>query len=142
MSAKKKTAPNTVSAKKATSKKNTQPATKKAVKTVDQKATSASKTPDSNEKIIAALAYFGILFFLPLVVTPDSKFGKYHANQGLLLLILGFALSVIGSIPILGWIAAFVGWIFFTVCFFIGFINAINGEKKPLPLIGDFTLIK
>lgn len=111
---------------------------KKAHKAIEK----TTKGPDSNEKTMAALAYFGILFFLPLVVTPDSKFGKYHANQGLLLLILGFALSVVVIIPILGWLVAFVGWIFELVCFIIGLINAINGEEKPLPLIGEITLLK
>ena len=36
-------------------------------------------------KVVYMLAYLGILFFLPLVSTPNSKIGRVHANQGLLL---------------------------------------------------------
>lgn len=54
-------------------------------------------------KIMAALAYFGILFFLPLVTHPNSSFGKFHANQGLLLLITGLVINTVGTIiPFIG----------------------------------------
>ncbi len=56
----------------------------------------------SNEKIMCILAY--LIFFLPLVVVPDSEAGKFHANQGLLVLLLSIALSIVAMIPVLGWI--------------------------------------
>lgn len=34
-------------------------------------------------KTMAGLAY--LLFFLPLVACPESEYGKFHANQSLLL---------------------------------------------------------
>ena len=37
-------------------------------------------------KAMGGLAYF--LFFLPLVACPESKYGRFHANQGLIYLIL------------------------------------------------------
>ncbi|KJR49239.1 hypothetical protein UF75_0317 [Desulfosporosinus sp. I2] len=37
-------------------------------------------------KTMAALAYF--LFFLPLIACKDSQYGRFYANQGLLVLIL------------------------------------------------------
>lgn len=40
-------------------------------------------TQDAQDaKIWSVLAYFGILFFLPLVTVPNSAYGKFHANQG------------------------------------------------------------
>ena len=57
-------------------------------------------------KVWSILAYFGILFFLPLVCAPQSRFGRFHANQGLVLLICSLALAVVS------WILSFiVGWI-------------------------------
>ena len=50
--------------------------------------------------------------------------------------------GVIAVIPILGWIVSFVGWIFLVVCWFIGFIGAIQGTEKPIPLIGGIQLLK
>ena len=61
---------------------------------------------DAN-KIVCMLAYIPILFFLPLVLCPKgSKYAKFHANQGLLLLIVCIILNIVGAVllfvPILG----------------------------------------
>lgn len=93
-------------------------------------------------KVISALAYLGILFFLPLVVCPDSKFGRFHANQGLVLLLFGIALSIVAVIPILGWIIAIVGSIASLVFFIMGLVNALQGKAVPLPLIGKIQILK
>lgn len=50
--------------------------------------TSASSTSDQNDKIFGVLAYIGILWLVPLLAAPKSKFAKYHANQGLVYLFL------------------------------------------------------
>ena len=68
-------------------------------------------TQDAQDaKIWSILAYFGILFFLPLVGVPNSAYGKFNANQGLILLIFDVVLSVaswivqavLEMIPIIG----------------------------------------
>lgn len=100
-------------------------------------------TPEDIEgnKVMAGLAY--ILFFLPLVVCPDSPFGRYHANQGLLLLLLGLGGSIILSIiPIIGWILLPFFGLFVFVLAIMGLINGFGGKGKPLPLIGKYQLIK
>lgn len=110
----------------------------------------AEKTEPKNNKnleevkIMAALAYFGILFFLPLITHPDSKFGKFHANQGLLLLIFSLVGTTVGSIiPVIGWflILPFVS-IASLVFFIMGIVGALNKEEKRLPLIGKYDLLK
>lgn len=90
---------------------------------------------------MAGLAY--IIFFLPLVACPDSAFGKFHANQALILLILGLGGSIVLSIiPILGWILLPVLSIFVLVLGIIGLVNGLSGKAKELPLIGKFRIIK
>lgn len=116
-------------------------------KTVDtNKPDSKQENDEQNIKLMSALAYFGILFFLPLVVTPGSKFGKFHANQGLLLLLTGAIFSFVSwilvFIPIIGWLILALAPIFFLILFIMGFVNAFNGKMKRLPLIGGFDLIK
>lgn len=100
-------------------------------------------TSDAQEnKVMGILAY--VLFFVPLLAAPKSPFAKYHANQGLLLLILAIAVNVIGGIvPVVGWFLILpAGTIVVLVLFVMGIINASNGVMKPLPLIGNYTLIK
>lgn len=99
-----------------------------------------SNTTNSNEKIMCILAY--LIFFLPLIVIPNSEDGKFHANQGLLVLLLSIALSIVAMIPILGWIIGIFGWIFVVVLIVMGMINANNMEMKDLPLIGQIRIIK
>lgn len=93
-------------------------------------------------KVIAILSY--IIFFLPYLVAKDSPFAMYHANQGLILLLTSLVLNFVGSIiPILGWFIIIpFGNLAILVFLIMGIINAINGQKKPLPLIGKFQLIK
>lgn len=93
-------------------------------------------------KVFGVLAYIGILFLVPLLAAPKSKFAKFHANQGCVLFIAGVVLSFIWVIPILGWIIGFFGGIFVLVLAIMGIINALNGEMKKLPLIGDIEIIK
>ena len=106
----------------------------------------AKENLNGTVKAMSALAYLWILFFLPLVVCPDSKFGRYHANQGLVLLLTTIVANVIGAvlrlIPTVGWILQLVLNVAMVVLMILGIVNACNGETKPLPIIGKFTLIK
>lgn len=92
-------------------------------------------------KTVAGLAY--ILFFLPLLVCPDSKFGRFHANQGLLLLIVSIAGSFILSIvPFIGWVLLPFFSIAVMIVAIIALVNAMNGKAKELPICGKFRLLK
>ncbi len=92
-------------------------------------------------KLISALAY--IIFFLPLVAAQDSAFGRFHANQGLLLLIVGFVGNfVLTIIPVIGWLLIPFFTLFIFVLALMGFVNTINGKAKELPIIGSYQLIK
>lgn len=94
-----------------------------------------------NNKTMAGLAY--LLFFLPLLVCPNSPFGRYHANQGLLLLILGLGGSIILTlIPVIGWILLPFFSLGVLVLAVIGLVNGFGGKAKALPLIGKYQLIK
>lgn len=97
-----------------------------------------------NVKAVAAVAYLGFLFFVPLLTNPESDFARFHANQGLLLLITAVVVNILGPVlPVIGWFIIWpLGSIFVLVLFIMGLINALNGEKKPLPLIGGIQLIK
>jgi len=91
-------------------------------------------------KTMSALAY--IIFFLPLIVAPESKFGKFHSNQGLVLLITSFAGTVVlGMIPIIGWILLPVFELAIFVIAVIAIVNTLNGKAKKLPFIGNINLI-
>ena len=103
-------------------------------------------------KVMSGLSY--ILFFLPLLVCPNSKYGKFHANQSLVLLITticgNIAISILTSIFTsisfaLGLLTTFLGLIFgiiILVFLILGLVNAFNGKAKELPLIGKIKILK
>lgn len=104
----------------------------------------------NNNKGLSVLAYIGFLFLVPLLACSNSKFARYHTNQGLVLFLLEFALGVVtgilGIIPIagliIGGLLSAVGGIFTLVLMIMGIINAAQGQAKELPLIGKITLLK
>ena len=92
-------------------------------------------------KTMAGLAY--IIFFLPLLVCPDSQYGRFHANQGLLLLLLSFAGSIILTIiPIIGWLLLPIFGLGILILAVMGLVNGFGGKAKELPLIGKYRLLK
>ena len=108
-------------------------------------------------KALCAVAYFPVLFFVPLIACPSSRVGKFHANQGLTLLILSVGISVISSVlggfalipgigilfSILMWLLSVGGSLGTLALMIIGIIRTVNGEVRDLPLIGGrFTIIK
>ncbi|MDO3411651.1 hypothetical protein QWJ34_17950 [Saccharibacillus sp. CPCC 101409] len=92
-------------------------------------------------KTIAALSY--ILFFLPLLAARDSRFAMYHANQGLLLLLVLVAGNfVLSLIPFIGWILLPLFNLAGFVYVILGVLNAAGGRVQPLPLMPNIEILK
>lgn len=104
-----------------------------------------SPTPDTSQNTgMAVVATIPILFFIPLLTEyKDDEFVMFHAKQGLVLLIYGvicaIATPVLAFIPIIGWLAIFVLQVFGLVCLVMGILNAAQGMRKELPLIGKYA---
>ena len=107
----------------------------------------------TSNKAMAILAYFGPLVLIPIFAAKQSKFARYHSNQGLVLLIAsilyGIAYSILSSIILaISWrlyfIVSIIGLvsIVITILAIIGIINAATGKAKELPLIGKFKILK
>ena len=106
-----------------------------------------------DNKIMAILAYLWILVLVPILAAKESPFARYHANQGLILVItviavyiVFFILQIALAITGLWWIISllsvvvYLGLLILTI---LGIVNAVKGECKPLPLIGElFTILK
>lgn len=102
----------------------------------------------SKNKGMAILAYFGWLVLIPLLCAKESRFARFHCNQGLILAIVGTICSILigalGRIPLIGWLFGIVGGlvgIVVFVLFIIGVVNAANGKAKELPVIGSIHLL-
>ncbi len=111
----------------------------------------------STNKVVSGFAYIAILFWLPLVAAQGSPYGKFHANQGLMLLLFGFAVSVASGILGSLWAIPFAGSLFIVLSRIVasagglcelglliyGMVNTFGyGKAVELPLIGRIKLIK
>ena len=108
---------------------------------------------DSNDaqenKLMCVLAYISILVLIPIFAVKDSKYTKFHSNQGLVLLIIEvIASAIIGilvNIPFIGWLFGIIGGLINLCCLvlsIIGIIDVINGKARELPVIGKIRIIK
>jgi uncharacterized membrane protein len=110
-----------------------------------------SVVPANEDKTVAVVAYLTLIGFIIAVVLNSSKktsLGAYHLRQSLGLTLTWIALvvveMVVGSIPLLGWLLSLVilpifilGWVFLFVLWLTGLLHAINGQKKPIALLGS-----
>ena len=112
-----------------------------------------NKTDIEQNKVMAILAYFGILVLIPIFAAKESKFARFHSNQGLVLciaaILYGVAYSILSAVILaISWRLYFVisllglVGVVFAVLAVIGIINAANGKAKELPVIGKFKILK
>ena len=96
---------------------------------------------DTKGITIATLSY--LLFFLPFIFCADNKYARFHANQGLVLLIFSAVLILIFAfIPVVGkYFTMFFALVSF-IFLIIGISNALSGRAKRLPIIGKINLIE
>ncbi|MEZ4779457.1 MAG: hypothetical protein R2786_08780 [Flavobacteriaceae bacterium] len=101
-----------------------------------------SETTSDNGKTVGIVAYLWLIgWVIALVMHNGNKteHGAFHVRQALGLMILWLIVWVINmalafsGVPYVGWIFSlglFVLWI-------LAFIGAIQGEKKPIPVLGE-----
>lgn len=99
---------------------------------------SKEKKQIEKQDLVPALSYVGVLFLVPMLLKKDD-FSQFHAKQGLVLFVAEAATMIVAMFPILGWIVSFFAWILWLMLSIIGIVNVLKGNKKKLPVIGDFA---
>ena len=104
-------------------------------------------------KAMGVLAYLSWLVLIPIFAAKDSRFARFHANQGLVLFIasaiFGVARWILSEILLaISWRLYFVtiiislfGLVFLALAI-IGIVNAATGKAKELPVIGQIRILK
>lgn len=102
----------------------------------------------TKNKGMAILAYFSWLVLIPIFCAKESRFARFHSNQGLLLAIAetvaGIVFGALRHLPLIGWVFAIIFGaveIVMFVMLIIGVVNAANGRAKELPVIGSIHLL-
>ena len=118
-------------------------------------------------KVTSIIALFGITFWVPFVFSSNSRYSRFYANQGLLMLIAYIPFSLLylmfsgmvgiacTTAPTLGStetslsvIGIIMDIFFFAVCYAIPIFilyncirNILAGKAKEIPFIGFFRLV-
>ena len=93
----------------------------------------------TDPKLISILSYLTILGWVIAILLndPKDKLASFHIRQSLGILLLGTASSIISFVPLMGIPAVMFGTILTFVLWIIGFISAIKGEEKEVPILGE-----
>ena len=99
----------------------------------------------AQNKVMGILAYIGLLVLIPIFAAPQSKFARFHANQGLIVDIAAVTLSILSSvlmrfIPVLGILFVLLDLPVIGLQV-LGIINAASGKAKELPLVGGIKIL-
>ena len=101
---------------------------------------SAGAGEDKTVAIIAYLTLIGFIVAIVLHMNKKTKLGAFHLRQLLGFFLTGIAVVfcqfILMFIPILGWLCVVALWLSMLALWVLGLIAAINGEMKPMPVVG------
>ena len=90
--------------------------------------------------VISYLTWLGWIIALVMHSSNKSSIGAYHLRQTLMFHLTAMGFYILQSILFFaGGFLGFIIWIALglLVLWVMGFISAINGEEKPIPVIGQ-----
>ncbi|MBD0254967.1 MAG: hypothetical protein ICV83_04545 [Cytophagales bacterium] len=107
-----------------------------------------SYTAGDNGKLVAILSYMTLVGWLVALVMHNAQktaLGAYHLRQSLLLFLAALcayaAITFITVVPLLGWLIGILAipvvGIGSLILWVMGLVAAVNGEHKPIPVIGE-----
>ena len=103
-----------------------------------------------DNKAMAILAYF--FFPIPLLTAKESTFARFHTNQVIVIFIISTILGIVFTplailsitappLLILILIVGSIMGVGISILSIMGFIDAIRGTMKPLPIIGKIKIL-
>ena len=90
-------------------------------------------------KTIAIISYITFIgTIIAFIMNNDKKnsFAAFHIRQMIGLILLGITINIIARLTSLGLIGSLLS-LFPFVLWVLGFIGALQGEEKKVPLLGD-----
>ena len=95
----------------------------------------------NGNKLMAVLAYIGPLVLIPILLAKDSKFAKFHSNQGLVLFLLAIICGALSKLKLVGWLFGLCGTVV-VILAIVGIVYALQGRAKELPVVGNWVILK
>ena len=74
-----------------------------------------------------------------LAVKKKDEFATFYAKQSIVLFLASVIVMVGSWVPVLGGIIDFAGSVILFALWIIGLVYVVQGKKKELPLIGQYS---
>lgn len=91
---------------------------------------------NKNAAIVAYLTIIGAVIAIFMNNENKSAFASFHIRQALgiflTFFLLGYPIGYFDS-----WMISSAFYVFFFILWIYGFLGALNGEEKKVPLVGD-----
>jgi hypothetical protein len=81
--------------------------------------------------IIAHLTLIGWIIAIIMNSSNKTEIGSFYVRQVLGIFLVGFVIGIIPVVNLIGWIFPLVLWI-------ISLVGSINGNQKPVFLVGEY----
>jgi len=90
-------------------------------------------------RFFAAVGYFSVLCFVPLLLKKGNKFAQFHGKQALVLFILEVAASILKAVPVLGDLVFTVAFVVFGILSLIGITKVLMGVYWEMPVVYEIS---
>ena len=87
----------------------------------------------------ALLSYLWILCLVPLFLKRDNRFAVFHGKQGLVLFMGEVVTSILGILPVGGWVIFFAGSALFGILSLMGLLHVLLGNYWRMPAVGGIA---
>jgi uncharacterized membrane protein len=96
-------------------------------------------TSNMDPKVVSIVSYLTLIGWIVALVlnNPKSEQASFHIRQSLGIILVAIISGFIMIIPILGWLIGIAGYILAFVMWLLGFIGAVQGEQKVVPVLGE-----
>ena len=98
----------------------------------------------TDDKTTAIVSYLTLIGFVVAVVmhgTKKTRLGAFHLRQSLGLMLtsmaVAFAATIFAFVPFIGWVVGLAAWFGLLGLWVMGLWSAINGESKPVAVLGE-----
>ena len=94
---------------------------------------------NNNNTLLAVVSYIGPLVVFSYLMGKDNDFVRFHAKQGMVVFGLEIVMWVLGSMMYSMWFILNLVNLATLVLSIIGIVNAVQGHKKELPIVGGLA---
>jgi uncharacterized membrane protein len=101
--------------------------------------------PTTDDKTAAIVSYLTLIGFIVAVILHGSNkthLGAYHLRQSLGIMLTAIAVWAVAMmfvfVPFVGWLISLAAWVALLALWVMGLIGAVNGQMKPVPVLGEY----